>query len=60
VELAGGDLFPEGFFRRADEGADRSFYVPDRLVTHIDERAIAAVGALYEQLGLVGRVLDLM
>jgi SAM-dependent methyltransferase len=52
--------FPEGFFDRADETADATFYVPDRLVTHIDADAIEAVGALYEELGLSGRVLDLM
>jgi SAM-dependent methyltransferase len=31
-----------------------------RIVTHIDARAVAAVGALYTELGLDGRVLDLM
>ncbi|CAB4727195.1 MAG: methyltransferase domain-containing protein [Actinobacteria bacterium] len=36
------------------------FYEHDRFVTHIDDRAIAAVGALYEELGIGGRVLDLM
>jgi SAM-dependent methyltransferase len=29
-------------------------------VTHIDQGAVAAVGALYEELGVDGRVLDLM
>jgi SAM-dependent methyltransferase len=52
--------FPEGFFDRADDSGDATFYIPDRLVTHIDEAAIDAVGALYEELGLSGRVLDLM
>lgn len=52
--------FPSGFFRRTDESPDDQFYVPDRLVTHIDDRAIAAVGALYAELGIDGRVLDLM
>jgi SAM-dependent methyltransferase len=52
--------FPPDFFRRADEGADQHFYEFDRFVTHIDDRAIAAVAALYERLGLDGRVLDLM
>src|SRR3712207_7143788 len=39
---------------------------PQRLVTHIDDEAIAAVGALYAELGIDGeagrplRVLDLM
>jgi SAM-dependent methyltransferase len=52
--------FPAGFFARADESDDRDFYAPVRLVTHIDEGAIAAVGALYEELGCTGDVLDLM
>jgi SAM-dependent methyltransferase len=52
--------FPEWFFERADEGEDGRFYLVPRLVTHIDEGAIAAVGVLYEELGLTGRVLDLM
>jgi SAM-dependent methyltransferase len=52
--------FPRGFFARDDETDDREFYAPVRLVTHIDDGAIAAVGALYAELGLRGRVLDLM
>lgn len=52
--------FPPDFFTRADDSADSAFYEFDRFVTHIDDRAIAAVGALYERLGLNGRVLDLM
>jgi SAM-dependent methyltransferase len=52
--------FPEGFFDRADESADPAFYAAPRFVTHIDDGAIAAVGALYEELGITGRVLDLM
>ena len=52
--------FPVGFFRRTDESTDARFYVPDRLVTHIDERAIRAVADLYAELGLTGRVLDIM
>lgn len=54
------ERFPAGFFTRADESSDAAFYVPDRFVTHIDDGAIAAVGALYRELGLDGRVLDLM
>ena len=62
------DRFPAGFFSRADESNDQLFYDPLRLVTHIDDRAIRAVGTLYEQLdigapkrnGPGGRVLDLM
>jgi SAM-dependent methyltransferase len=54
------EQFPPGFFDRADEAADPWFYEVPRLVTHIDDGAIAAVGALYEELGLTGDVLDLM
>ena len=53
------DGFPAGFFDRADEQPDDAFYVPPRLVTHIDDGAIAAVGVLYVELGLGGDVLDL-
>jgi SAM-dependent methyltransferase len=52
--------FPPGFFDRADEGDDAAFYAPPRLVTHIDDGAVAAVGELYEELGVTGDVLDLM
>jgi SAM-dependent methyltransferase len=52
--------FPEGFFERADRSPDAVFYSWPRLVTHIDDEAIAAVGALYDELGLDGDVLDLM
>ncbi len=54
------DAFPAGFFHRSDAADDGQFYAPPRLVTHIDDGAIAAVGALYARLGLTGRVLDLM
>jgi SAM-dependent methyltransferase len=60
------DSFPEGFFDRQDAHPDAEFYGPVRLVTHIDDRAIAAVGELYEELGIDGtsaeprHVLDLM
>ncbi len=54
------DGFPPGFFERADDSADAIFYSWPRLVTHIDDDAIAAVGALYEELGITGDVLDLM
>jgi SAM-dependent methyltransferase len=53
------DRFPLGFFERQDPD-DEGFYVPPRLVTHIDDDAIAAVGALYAELGIDGEVLDLM
>jgi SAM-dependent methyltransferase len=52
--------FPAGFFERADPSPDPAFYSWPRLVTHIDDHAIAAVGALYEELGINGTVLDLM
>lgn len=46
--------FPPRFFERADESDDAGFYSFDRFVTHLDERAIEAVGALYDELGLSG------
>ena len=52
--------FPPGFFDRADPSPDPVFYGPPRLVTHIDDAAIAEVGRLYDELGLDGAVLDLM
>jgi SAM-dependent methyltransferase len=58
--------FPAWFFDRDDDSADDRFYAPTRLVTHIDDAAIAAVGELYAELGVDGsaagplRVLDLM
>jgi len=54
------DAFPPDFFDRADPSPDDRFYVPPRLLTHIDGGAIAAVGALYEELNISGAVLDLM
>lgn len=53
------DGFPDGFFERQDSDDDRRFYEMPRLVTHIDDRAIAAVGATYAELGIDGAVLDL-
>ena len=52
--------FPPDFFARSDETDDARFYDFPRFVTHIDEGAIAAVGALYVELGVCGEVLDLM
>jgi SAM-dependent methyltransferase len=52
--------FPPGFFDRVDEDDDAAFYAPPRLVTHIDDNAIAAVGELYAELSVDGDVLDLM
>lgn len=58
--MTGPDPLPPGFLDRADRNPDDRFYSPPRLVTHIDDAAIAAVGALYSELGLRGEVLDLM
>ncbi len=52
--------FPPGFFDRHDPSPDAGFYGPPRLVTHIDEGAVEAVGATYSDLGVDGEVLDLM
>ena len=53
--------FPPGAFARIDEGDDLAFYAPPRLVTHIDDGAIAALIACYrELLPSGGTVLDLM
>jgi SAM-dependent methyltransferase len=54
------DSFEAGFFARVDADDDAVFYEPPRLVTHIDDHAIAAVGSLYTELGIDGDVLDLM
>ncbi|HYP44020.1 MAG TPA: methyltransferase domain-containing protein [Propionibacteriaceae bacterium] len=58
--------FPPWFFDREDQSPDTRFYGPPRLVTHIDDGALAAVRQLYAELGVDGsaeaprRVLDLM
>jgi len=54
------DRLPVACFARIDEGDDAAFYAVPRLVTHIDDDAIAAVGDLYAELGIDGDVLDLM
>ena len=51
---------PSWFTDRDDPRPDTEFYAFPRLVTHIDDAAIRAVGALYRELGVDGRVLDLM
>ncbi len=52
---------PEEAFRRSDETPDEEFYGVPRLVTHIDDRAIAAVTQLYrEHFPPDGVILDLM
>jgi SAM-dependent methyltransferase len=52
--------YPPGFFDRQDPSPDPVFYAMPRLVTHIDDGAIAAVGGLYSELGIDGDALDLM
>ncbi len=48
-------------FRRMDERPDEDFYAQARLVTHIDDAAIAAVTQLYrEYFPPLGTILDLM
>jgi hypothetical protein len=52
---------PAQAFAKIDPGDDLSFYAPTRLVTHIDEVAIAALTAFYETtLPPGGTILDLM
>jgi SAM-dependent methyltransferase len=52
---------PEEAFRRADERPDEEFYRTPRIVTHIDDGAIAAVTQLYMELFPAGgEILDLM
>lgn len=56
-----GPTFRPEHFRRVDETDDADFYVPPRLVAHIDEAAIAALTAWYATaLPAGGDVLDLM
>lgn len=53
--------YPEEAFRRTDETPDEEFYQTPRLVTHIDDHAIAAVTQLYGELFPPdGEILDLM
>jgi len=52
---------PPGAFEKADPSEDTRFYVQPRLVTHIDDPAIAAVTSLYrEVLPPGGVILDMM
>ena len=60
AEIAFPEL-PPGAFAKEDGGDDAFFYGAARLVTHIDEAAIAALTAVYRQvLPSGGIVLDLM
>jgi len=52
---------PPGAFAKSDRSPDLLFYREPRFVTHIDDRAIAALTKLYrEKLPAGARVLDLM
>jgi len=54
-------MLPDSYFERYDNLDDEQFYQPPRLVTHIDDRAIAAVTQLYrEYFPGGGHILDLM
>jgi SAM-dependent methyltransferase len=58
---ADGPAFPPGAFRKMDGEDDAAFYAVPRLVTHIDDIAIAALTQFYrERLPAGGRILDLM
>jgi SAM-dependent methyltransferase len=58
---ADGPAFPPGAFRKMDSEDDAAFYSAPRLVTHIDDIAIAALTQFYrERLPAGGRILDLM
>ena len=53
--------FPPEFFQREDESNDAEFYTMPRLVVHIDDGAIDAVGKLFRRLiPEQAEVLDLM
>ncbi len=55
------ELLPPEAFAKEDAGDDALFYRPARLVTHIDEEAVAALTARYAQVIPPGAdVLDLM
>lgn len=59
--MSGDAPLPPEAFNREDGGNDLAFYASRRLVTHIDDAAIAALTGLYRELVPAGaRVLDLM
>jgi SAM-dependent methyltransferase len=59
AEFTFADL-PPWAFQKEDPGDDAAFYVEPRLVTHIDDSAIAALTDFYRHMLPAGRVLDLM
>ncbi len=53
--------FPGHYFQRVDEGPDPWFYVQPRLLVHIDDKAIAAIGCYFgKHLPKHGVILDVM
>jgi hypothetical protein len=59
AEFTFADL-PPWAFQKEDPGDDAAFYAEARLVTHIDDAAIAALADFYRHMLPAGRVLDLM
>src|SRR5690242_18742455 len=55
------ERLPNNYFQRYDNTSDEQFYDVPRLVTHIDDKAIAAVTQLYREFFPPnGTILDLM
>jgi len=55
------DHLPPDAFAKQDEGDDLTFYAPPRLVSHIDDDAVAALTGFYRDMLPEGaRVLDLI
>lgn len=55
------NILPPHAFEKEDRGDDLAFYAPARLVTHIDDAAIAALTRLYGEIIPDGaRIIDLM
>jgi len=55
------NVFPEEYFRRADESPDGNFYLAPRFVAHIDPETIKALTQFYREfVPLKADVLDLM
>ena len=53
--------FPENYFQRVDGSDDRLFYTEPRLLVHIDDHAIAAIGEFFKQhIPENANILDLM
>jgi hypothetical protein len=52
--------FPAGDFAKEDGSDDLTVYAPPRLVSHIDEGAVAALTDFYRAVLPAGRILDLM